>query len=241
MFRGLFNRSSDNNKGVGIYKLEGTQLVELDQQPGNGSINSIINKLGYELTQIHTVHTFDSTAISCIGVKVFTQEVVFVLAEDENSNLNLKEVKQELKKVDWGFEYSSHTIEEILSNGIDAQNLSFKYLNSIINLKEESNSVFLAPSLELYLNFKSGILVSFVSSEWTSAASKWLIDANENMFNNMLEEATKYHSNKIEAMEEVNLQCEAIQGIPNATRNEFIPLHLKQTGNINFYNLFAAH
>jgi len=42
-------------------------------------------------------------------------------------------------------------------------------------------------------------------------------------------------------MEEVNLQCEAFEEIPDANRNEFISLHTKPNGTINFFNLLAAH
>jgi len=50
----------------------------------------------------------------------------------------------------------------------------------------------------------------------------------------MLSEAMQYHRNEIEAMEEVNLQCESLRGIPQAIQNEFIYLHEKVNGNINF-------
>ncbi|OMP75682.1 MULTISPECIES: hypothetical protein [unclassified Chitinophaga] len=57
----------------------------------------------------------------------------------------------------------------------------------------------------------------------------------------MLKEAKLYHRNDLEAFEEVNLQCDALQKIPHAIKNHFIPLHVKSNGNINFYNLLAAH
>lgn len=91
------------------------------------------------------------------------------------------------------------------------------------------------------MNFDNGYLESYTSSDWTNSASKWLKDANEQLFDNMLSEAIRFHRNEIEAMEEVNLICEALQGIPYAMQNEFINLHRKPNGNINFFNLLAAH
>jgi len=241
MFKGLFSRKS-NSKGTGIYKLVGEKLIEYDNQPENGSINSIIEELGFELTQVHTIHTFDSSIIECIGVKIFSKNVVFVLAKDKNLSVSSRALKQEMNDIDWDFEYSSHTIEDILNEGIEAKNLTQEFLNSNIELQlEEGNSVYLAPSLDLYLYFKDGILESYTSSEWTNAASKWLISVNKKMFNEILAEAINFHGNEIEAMEEVNLQCNALQRIPEAVNNEFIPQHIKKTGNTNFYNLLAAH
>ena len=46
---------------------------------------------------------------------------------------------------------------------------------------------------------------------------------------------------EIDVYEEVNNQCESLLKIPNAIQNEFIPLHMKENSNINFYNLLIAH
>ena len=61
------------------------------------------------------------------------------------------------------------------------------------------------------------------------------------MFDNMLSEAMQFHRNEIEAMEEVNTQCDALFQIPEAFRNEYISHHRKPNGNINFFNLLVAH
>ena len=143
--------------------------------------------------------------------------------------------------MDWNFEYSSHTVEAILAEGVENHSLTFDYLNSLLNLKKESEFLFKAIDFELYLTFKDGYLESFASSEWSNAASKWLMDANKELFDTMVSEAMQFHRNEIEAMEEVNLQCEALQAIPYATQNEFVPLHRKPNDTINFYNLLAAH
>ena len=243
MFKGLFGKKSNesgSNK-TGFYKIDGNKLIELDERPGIGSINDTIEYLGYNLTQIHTVNTFDSKTIEVIGVKIFTKDPVFVWAKEKNTKLDFKALTRELKNTDWSFEYSSHTIEDILTDGIEARSLTFEYLNSVLDLQKESDNLFNAPSINLYLNFNDGFLESYTSSDWTNAASKWLKDANDQLFENMLSEAMRFHRNEIEAMEEVNLVCEALQGIPNATQNEFIDLHRKRNGNINFFNLLAAH
>jgi hypothetical protein len=243
MFKGLFGKKSNNfgNGKTGIYRIEEKILTELLEQPGNGSINHIIQKIGFDPTQIHTIHAFDSSIIEVIGVKIFTQEPVFVLGKNKNSKIDLKTLTRELKNIDWSFEYSSHIVEDILTEGIKKHTLSFEYLNTVLKLQKESNSLYNAPFIGLYLNFKDNYLESYTSSDWSNAASKWLIDANKLIFDNMLSEAMQFHRNEIEAMEEVNMQCEALQRIPHAIKNEFIPLHRKPNGNINFYNLLAAH
>ncbi|MDY0103765.1 MAG: hypothetical protein RBS07_12595, partial [Lentimicrobium sp.] len=86
MFNRLFRINASKNK-TGIYFVEGNKLTELEESPGNGSINSIIEILGYEIPQIHTIFTFDSKNIECIGVKVFSKEPIFVLAKKKNSQI----------------------------------------------------------------------------------------------------------------------------------------------------------
>ena len=243
MFKNLFGKKSNDSGSnqTGFYKVDGNKLIELEERPGIGSINDTIEYLGYDTTQIHTVNTFDSTTIEVIGVKIFTKDPVFVWAKEKNTRLDFKSLTRELKNTDWSFEYSSHTIEDILTDGIEVRSLTFEYLSSILQLKKESDNLFHAPSINLYLNFSDGYLESYTSSDWTNAASKWVKDANEELFDNMLSEAIRFHRNEIEAMEEVNLVCEALQGIPNATQNEFISLHRKPNGNISFFNLLAVH
>ena len=236
----IFNQLFKGNSGEqepGFYKLEGSELVKFEPSAETKSVNEAIRELGFDTTQIHTIH---GDYFDCIGVKIFTRDPIFILTLDKKA-VNLKTLNRELNKVDWSFEYDSHSIEDILTDGIENQSLSFEYLNSVIELRQENDSLFIAPSIELYLNFKDGYLESFTSLDWTNTASKWLKDVNPYLFENMVSEANQFHRSEIEAMEEVNLQCESLQNIPSAVENEYIPLHRKSNGNINFFNLLAAH
>jgi len=241
MFLDIFKKNYGERK-TGIYRLENDyNLIEFDTSPGNGSINSIIEELGFERSQIHVIFTFDSKKIEYIGVKIFTKHVAFVLTKETVVNLTLSILNQELNKVDWNYEYSSHNIEDILNVGIESKSLTLDFLKTVIELNKENDTLYLAPTLDLYLNFNNNILNGFASSEWSNAASKWLKNLNENMFDDMLSEASNYHESEFDAMLEVNIQCDSLQSIPAGIENEFISQHRKSNGNINFYNLFAAH
>ncbi len=241
MLNWLLGKKSSGHGKTGIYKVDNRALVELEESPGNGSISSIIEHLGFDISQIHTVFTFDSLLINTIGVKIFTQEPVFVLAKNKEKKVDFNSMSKEVKEIDWRFEYSSHTVEEILTEGIERESLTFDFLNSCLSLKDEGYDLYNAPKIGLYLKFENGLLKSFTSSDWSNSASKWLKSVNSQMFNNMLSEAKQFHKNEIEAMEEVNLQSEALRGIPQAIQNEYIYLHEKVNGNINFFNLLSAH
>ena len=239
MLKNLFNKGKDKNS-TGIYVFENSNLIELEETPGNGSINSIIESIGFSTNQVHTVHTFDSKKIEVLGFKIFSKEVLFALAKKDRT-ISVADILKEKRKIDWQFEYSSLNVEDILNDGIKAQNLSLDFLSSVLELIREDTSLFKSKEFDLYLQFENNLLQAFTSSEWENSATKWLKGLNEKMFQEMVEEAKKYHDNDIDTMEEVNNQTESLLNIPEAMNNEFIPLHTKRNGNINFYNLLIAH
>lgn len=55
---GIFNRlftRKDDQPGTGIYRFSNGTLDQLPERPGNGSINAIVEFLGYKPEQVHTV------------------------------------------------------------------------------------------------------------------------------------------------------------------------------------------
>lgn len=226
------------NKKTNAFKVVPGNLEPIERM-GNGSINNIIEQLGYEKSQIHMVLTSHSKNFDFIACKIFTREPIFILRKEGSPDPTINLLQNEIMLVDWDDEYDSHNIESILEAGIEE--LSYEFLSSILELKGEGSNVYLAPRLQLYLSFKNQKLVSFASSEWENASAKWLKNLNLKLFTRMLEEAKQFHETDLEAMEEVNLQCEALQAIPQAVKNEFVPLHDKRNGTTNFYNLLAAH
>ena len=239
MIMNLFNKNHGKSK-TGIYVFDNSNLVELEETPGNGSINSIIESLGFSTNQVHTVHTFDSKKIEILGFKVFSKEVLFALAKKDRK-ISIEDITREKRQIDWQFEYSSLNVEDILNEGIDVQNLSFDFLNSVLELTQEDTNLFKSKEFDLYLQFENNLLQAFTSSEWENSSSKWLKGLNEKMFLEMVEEAKTYHNNSIDTMDEVNNQASSLLDIPQAMNNEFIALHRKANGNINFYNLLITH
>lgn len=239
MLKNLFNKGKDKNT-TGIYVFKNSKLIELEETPGNGSINSIIESIGFATNQIHTVHTFNSRKIEVLGFKIFSKDVLFVLAK-KNKTISGADILKEKKQIDWQFEYSSLNIEDFLNDGIEAQNLSYDFLSSVLKLTKEENNLFKSEKFDLYLQFENNLLQALTSSEWENSSSKWLKGLNETMFQEMVKEAKKYHENDIDTMEEVNNHANSLLNIPEAMNNEFIPIHTKGNGNINFYNLLIAH
>lgn len=238
----LFNRKKDLSS-TGVYVMD-VVFRELDVLPGNGSINSIVDSLGYDRNLVHIVHIFDSNKIDCIGVKLFsddkTNKILFVVAKNK-CKLNLSDVYNQMKKVDWEFEYSALNVADFLDSGIENNNLSREYLQEFVELTMISEDTYECQKFGLLLRFENDILMAYSSANWDNEASRWLKEINPELFNNMFLEAKKFHENEWDAMSEVNIQCDSILNTPAGFQNEFLLKHRKSTGNINFYNLLAVH
>jgi len=236
----IFGNGSNERKS-GIYVVEQNGLKELDEHPGNGSINAIINELGFKTNQVHTVMTFDSKNISNIGFKIFSNQPLFALTNDGVKNLKLQDLQKEVRQIDWDFEYSSSEIEEILSEGVKEQNLSYDFLNTVTKLSPKTDKTYFANSLDLLLNFENGILSSFSSTDGLTSDSKYLKNLNQGLFNSMMNEAKQFQNSQNDILLEINNQCKALRSIPEATNNPYLQEHQNKFGNYNFYNLWAAH
>ncbi|MBK7683071.1 MAG: hypothetical protein KA347_00580 [Bacteroidia bacterium] len=227
-------------QSTGFYKIDGSKLILFE--PINNTIYGAIQHLGYINNRIHIVHIFNSSALSCIGFKTFTKELIFVLIKESNKNVTINDITKEVNKIDWSDEYSSLNIEDILNEGIVQKSFDFNFLKSTIkDLSVDGENLFKSEKLGLYFQFENELLIAHASLGWDSIATKWLRNLNINMVKKMIDEANLYQSNEIDVYEEVNNQCESLLKIPNAIQNEFIPLHMKENSNINFYNLLIAH
>ncbi len=240
MFTNLFSEKRFQSK-TGFFKVEGKSLIAIEETPGNGSINSVIESLGYPKNHIYTVNTFDSKEFHCLGFKTLSKELIFVLAKSPETKISFSDVSKAISQIDWGFEYSSLNVEDILNEGIDLENLDLEFLKSVLDLKFEDDNLYRSERLGLYLQFNNGVLKAIASSGWDNSSTKWLNDVNSLMVKRMLEEATLYQNNKIEAMEEVNKQADSLLNIPSAVQNEYISFHQKKNGNVNYYNLLITH
>lgn len=237
----LFLKKEEPRK-TGIFINEEGVFLELDESPGNGSVNSIIEHLNYHTDQIHSIYPHDSKRLSNLAVKIFTKEIVFFITKDEIKPLNIGQIKQEINSIDWDFEYSSFTYEDILNEGIENKSLNYKYLSDVLDISsEEGLGMYFSEQIGYYLYFRNNILIDFDTASGLNSSAAWLKNLNEEMFQNMLAEAIKHQDSKIEALNEVNTQCEALQNIPNAVVNKYVPEFTNKEGNINFYNIYVKY
>lgn len=240
MIKNIFGNNKSSSK-TGFFKADNEKLIEISEILGNGSIASCIESLGFPTNHIHIVYTFDSDKITCLGFKTLSKKLVFILTESPEIKISYSDVQKEINQINWGYEYSSLNINDILEEGINLENFSLDFLKSVIHLKEDGKNTYKSDQLGLFLQFDDGILKAFTSTGWDNSATKWLNNLNPTMIKEMTDEAKQYHQNDIDTMQEVNNQAKSLLGIPNAISNEYIPFHTKKNGNVNFYNLLITH
>ena len=65
MFKDFFGNNQSVSK-TGFFKVDKDKLIAINEIPGNGSINSCIECLGFATNQIRTINTFSSDKTDCL-------------------------------------------------------------------------------------------------------------------------------------------------------------------------------
>lgn len=97
---------------TGIFIVDHGTLRAMDKLPENNSINGISESLGLPADKVHVVFTFDSKIISFIAFKKRTKDPIFFSAKDKDIALDYSDVKNEISKIDWAFEYRQLDFED---------------------------------------------------------------------------------------------------------------------------------
>jgi hypothetical protein len=75
MFKNILGNNESASK-TGFFKVVNDNLIGINEIPGNGSINNCIESLGFPINHIHTVNTFSSDKIDCLGFKTLSRQLV---------------------------------------------------------------------------------------------------------------------------------------------------------------------
>lgn len=245
--------------GIGILLILSTQL-SIGQGwnvfvPQNGSfvkkninlkvqsINIIAKYLGYNTDQIESYYDGEDDKISMVVFKVFTNDIIFVLAHDSVANLSAEWVEDYLWDYDFNEVYDSYKREGILTNGIKNKSFTVDFLAKVLNEKSVGpNGLMLAKSIGYNLQFKDGFLVKFNSFDGLNKwARSWKLEQNET-YSSYENAAQKYwQGNNEKILNEINIQADAWSRTPEAARNEYIKFHRTMEGTINYKMLLVAH
>ena len=206
---------------------------------GDGSCNSISISLGYEPSQVHTVHLFDRPGgMLVFGILPLTRELLFVVTEEIVKKLRTAVVERELAKVDWDFEYSAAFVDDILDTAIAAESWNVEFMQRIFpGLGPDPGQVFHSDRLGYYLFIQDGRLVAYESSDGLSKWGKHFNELNPRMVNCWLGEGFILHGDQKRAVDYVNLQAEAWATIPTHLWKNGAPGYHRKDGSIDYFLL----
>jgi len=236
----LFKRKP-KEPSSGLFISEGENFVELKDETSKKSVNGIVEDLGYNKDQVHTILTFGMKNINWVGVIVFTKQIVFIQTEQTVHSISSSLKREIIKSIDWEFEYSSYNIEEILSSAIENRSFTANFLSNVFNVSLEPDSIITVDRLGYTLIFDNNLLVDFISADGLNKSAKTIQNLNEETLSSILLEAETYHNDISEALREVNIQADAWASTPQGYKNENIDLHISDMGNPNFFNLLLTH
>ena len=233
------------SSGVFIPNEAGSGYKEFIGELKIKSFNEISEKLGYHIDQVkhYWLSTNSENEITCVGFKVFSNDIVFIVTKGTTANLTKSQLDHFLKDYKLKEEYNSVETRSILQRGIDNKSLDYEFLSEVLKIKlPDPNGVFFSEFLNLYLYFNKGFLTDFQPSDGLNEWGKYFRAINPLIIENYENVAKKYWGdNSTNVIKEINTQSKALANVPNASKNEYIPLHLDENNTANFHMLMVCH
>lgn len=221
-----------------------TGYKRLTSVPTNASINTVCEHLGYNTDQFYTWHgDFDfEFDINTVALEVFSRNIIFISTKQGVETVDAAKLSYYLRNLNNEEVYTSYNVEDTLTAGIANRSLSSAFLGKVLGSDIESDGVVYASKLNLYLYFTDGYLVDFQASDGLNKWAKHWKQLNPGLIAAYEAEAKRYWGNdQKRVLNEVNVQSDALAGVPQAVGNEFADLHRTENGLVNYRMLLACH
>ncbi|WP_148307494.1 hypothetical protein [Cellulophaga baltica] len=227
---------------VFVPKTNGYQPVEINIE--KRSINNLCNYLGYNSDQFYTYSNRDikNSKVFIIIFKVFTDDIICVLTDENVTDLHETDVSNYLKNFNISKALNSYEIESKLSDAVKNKSLTSKFLAEVFN--QDPNSVeesIIALSIGYELHFTNGILTKYNTSDGLNKWGKMWKNEMFSTFNKYKKSAERYRDNELNIIQEINIQADAFSRTPEGVLNEYIKFHTNADGTVNYKMLLVAH
>lgn len=207
---------------------------------GDISANDAAKKMGLDTNMFYFYFgdTKNKSDIDGILFKSFSTEILCV-----STNNNVKEIRQQdidlfLANFDYNKEYSVYDIESDLKEGIEKQNFSISFIADAMNIKynpASRDTILINERLKYNLYFKNGFLYKYESSDGFNRSAKEMKTQDPDYFEKMTTYAKEYwKDDKVNIINELNTQVEALYSMPDGFRNEHLSDFLIRDNLYNF-------
>jgi hypothetical protein len=183
-----------------------------------GSINSTCDRLGYKKSMFYTYDAImdGKSDIICVCYKIFTQDIICIITDDNVTELTNQDVDRFSKRFDFNHVFGPWEREYHLTEGINDKELSYSFMSNVLDLKQgESSGCFIAESFGYRLFFKNNLLCKWESSDGLNKNAKEWKEINPDYYEICYDKALYYWKNdSIKAIQDVNMQAEAFSHLP---------------------------
>ena len=234
-----------SRESSGIFIPNGKAFKEFKGDIGNGSINGIIEAMGYNKDEAYSYlcPSNDNEKIVNVIFEIFTRNIIFLNTDKKHTFVTEKDVAKALREFSVVKQYESITARDLLTQGIENETLSIEFLSEVFKIKNPSpNGMFYAEHFKIYLYFTDGFLTNYQYDDGLFPWAKHLKQVNSTVYGAIEETANQYWKNDLfQIQKEINLQCEGWGSVPGARGNEFTKYHLQPNGSVNFHMIRVCH
>jgi len=207
------------------------------------SINNICKFLGYNSEEFYTYNDFDlkNSKVFIVIFKSFSDKIICVLTEDTVESIEQKDIDNYLVNFNLKDDFDSYDVESTLEDGVKNKSLSKEFLSEVFNNPISDNDSFVAVEIGYELHFKNGVLTSYNPSDGLNKWAKSWKNEMPERYRKYYNEASRYQTNEMDILKELNAQADAFANTPDGVMNEYIKFHTNNSGIVNYKMLLVAH
>lgn len=229
-----------------VYIPINNNFIEKDiSDVGTKNISEISKYLGYNREQFYTDSSdsnLSEEGIYIVLFKVFTDDVICIIAHNQVDSINKKVVDHYLLNFNFKDKFDDYNIEKTLNNAVKNKSLTLDYLSEIFNKKNiDKNGSFTVKEFGYNLIFTNGILTNFTSSDGLSKWGKMWKNDMPITYNKYRQAAENFWDNEESITNEINTQADAFVRLEDGNSNEYSTFHVNSDGTINYKMLLVAH
>lgn len=239
----LFNGINSYASGFKTFVPKENGYVPVEIKVEIKSINNICKFLGYNSEEFYTYNDFDlkDSKVFIVIFKSFSDKIICVLTEDNIESITQKDVDNYLVNFNLKDDFDSYNIESTLEDGVKNKSLSKEFLSEVFNKPLSKDNSFITMEIGYELHFKNDLLSAYNPSDGLNKWAKSWKNEMPERYRKYYNEASRYQTNEMDILQELNTQADAFANIPNGVQNEYIKFHTNDNGTVNYKMLLVAH
>lgn len=216
---------------MSVFIKKGNQWIVCENIKPNASINDCLEALGYDNNQFYSYTDYHQTYddeqrndnIFSVCLKVMTDEIICVIANEGRKVLTDDDVSQYMKNFDFKSQYSLYTLESNLKMAIALRNYSISFVADALGLSySPDDKVLYSEKFKYNFFFEGGILTGYETADGYNREAHELRESSPGFFELIEKHARSYHgTNENDIVREINIQAKAYENLPGGVRNEY--------------------